>query len=218
LLGWAALTRALIAWYQGDPLRSAAIAQRGQAEGLPGSVAHAKLAAHEMRCLAMLGDNDGMTAARRLAAAAMAKLAPSVRATGVYSVPRADDPPYTATSLLLASKYAEAAQMTRQLIDTAYRPQSRAPGDQPTTYARTLLILALAAAGLGELDEAAAAGAAALECGPVVWSTMMLAYKLDQSLARQFPGAARSADFHDRCIEAGTRLAMPTARPARGSA
>jgi transcriptional regulator with XRE-family HTH domain len=218
LLGWAALTRALIAWYQGDPLRSAAIAQRGQADGLPGSVAHAKLAAHEMRCLAMLGDNDGMAAARRLAAAAMAQLAPSVPATGVYSIPRVDDPPYTATSLLLASKYAEAAQMTRRLIDTAYRPQSRAPGDQPTTYARTLLILALAAAGLGELDEAVAAGAAALECGPVVWSTMMLAHKLDRSLARQFPGAARVADLHDRCIEASTRLAIPTTRPVRGSA
>ena len=218
LLGWAALTRALIAWYQGDPLRSAAIAQRGQADGLRGSVAHAKLAAHEMRCLAMLGDNDGMAAARQLAAAAMAQLAPSVPAAGVYSVPRADDPPYTATSLLLAGKHAEAAQMTRRLIDTSYRPQSRAPGDQPTTYARTLLILALAVAGLGDLDEAAAAGAAALECGPVVWSTMMLADQLDHSLARQFPGAARAADFHDRCMEAGIRLAVPTARPARGSA
>jgi hypothetical protein len=49
-------------------------------------------------------------------------------------------------------------------------------------------------------------------------STMMLANKLDQPLARQFPGAARAADFYDRCIEAGTRLAMPTARPARGRA
>jgi hypothetical protein len=47
---------------------------------------------------------------------------------------------------------------------------------------------------------------------------MMLANKLDQPLARQFPGAARAADFYDRCIEAGTRLAMPTARPARGRA
>jgi len=41
--------------------------------------------------------------------------------------------------------------MTRRIIDTAYRPQARAPWDQPTNYARTLLILALAA-GLGDLD------------------------------------------------------------------
>jgi hypothetical protein len=220
LLGWTALTRSLIAWYQGEPLRSAAIAQRGQADGLPGSVAHAKLAAHEMRCLAMLGDTDGMTAARDRAATAMAQLSPSAPATGVYSVPRAEDPPYTATSLLLVGKHAEAAQMTRRLIDTAYRPQSRAPGDQPTTYARTLLILALATAGLGELEEAATAGAAALQCGPVVWSTMMLAGKLDQSLTQQFPGAARTADFHDRCIDAGSchALSLTRSRPGGGSA
>jgi len=54
----------------------------------------------------------------------------------------------------------------------AYRPQARAPQDQPTNYARTLLILALAAAGLGDLDQAVTAGTAALDCGRVVWPTM----------------------------------------------
>jgi hypothetical protein len=53
-----------------------------------------------------------------------------------------------------------------------------------------LLILGLAAAGLGEMDEAAAAGAAALECGRVVWPTMVLAGKLDRSLT-QLEGAWR---------------------------
>jgi hypothetical protein len=76
LLGWAALARSLIAWYQGDPLASAAAARRGQADGQPGSVAHAKLAAQEMRCRAMLGDAAGMTDARRRAATAMARLGP----------------------------------------------------------------------------------------------------------------------------------------------
>jgi hypothetical protein len=151
LLGWAALTRSLIAWYQGDPLASAAAARRGQADGQPGSVAHAKLAAQEMRCRAMLGDAAGMTDARRRAATAMAQLGPPAPAASVYSVPRAEDPPYTATSLLLAGRCAEAAEMTRRIVDTAYRPQARAPWDQPTNYARTLLILALAAAGLGGL-------------------------------------------------------------------
>ena len=158
LLGWAALTRSLIAWYQGDPLASAAAARRGQADGQPGSVAHAKLAAQEMRCRAMLGDATGMADARRRAAAAMAQLGPPTPAASVYSVPQAEDPPYTATSLLLAGRYAEAAQMTRRIIETAYRPQARAPWDQPTNYARTLLILALAAAGLGDLDQAVTAG------------------------------------------------------------
>jgi len=100
LLGWAALTRSLIAWYQGDPLASAAVARRGQADLLPGS----------------------------------------------------------------------------------------------------------------------AAGTAALECGRVVWPTMVLAGKLDKALAGQFLAAACAADFHARYLEAGTRIALPAppgGRPAR---
>ena len=218
LLGWAALTRSLIAWYRADPFASAAAARRGQADGQPGSVAHAKLAAQEMRCQAMLGDAAGMTDARRRAAAAMAQLGPPIPAASVYSVPRAQDPPYTATSLLLAGRYAEAAQMTRRIIDTAYRPQARAPWDQPTNYARTLLILALAAAGLGDLDQAVTAGTAALDCGRVVWPTMVLAGKLDQALARRFPRTGSAADFHVRYLDAGTRLALPARHPQPGKA
>ena len=216
LLGWAALTRSLIAWYQGDPLASAAAARRGQADGQPGSVAHAKLAAQEMRCRAMLGDAAGMADARRRAAAAMAQLGPPTPAASVYSVPQAEDPPYTATSLLLAGRYAEAAQMTRRIIEVAYRPQARAPWDQPTNYARTLLILALAAAGLGDLDQAVTAGTAALDCGRVVWPTMVLAGKLDQALAHRFPDAPSATDFHARYLDAGTRLALPAPRPRPG--
>jgi len=216
LLGWAALTRSLIDWYQGDPLASAAAARRGQANGQHGSVAHAKLAAQEMRCQAMLGDATWMADARRRAAAAMAQLGPPTPAASVYSVPQAEDPPYTATSLLLAGRYAEAAQMTRRIIDVAYCPQARAPWDQPTNYARTLLILALAAAGLGELDQAVTAGTAALDCGRVVWPTMMLAGKLDQTLAHRFPGAPSATNFHARYLDAGTRLALPAPRPRPG--
>ena len=216
LLGWAALTRSLIAWYQGDPARSAAAARRGQAEAPAGTVARAKLAAQEMRCLAVAGDTAGMSAARRQAATAMSQLGPSASTSGVYSVPRADDPPYTATSLLLAGRHGEAAAMTRQIIATAYSPHTRALADQPTNYARTLLILALAAAGLGEIDEAAAAGTAALESGRVVWPTMVLAGKLDQSLAAESPGSAHAADFRARYLDAGTRLALPAAPGSDG--
>jgi hypothetical protein len=89
LLGWAALTRALIAYYQGDPRLSAAAARRGQADASTGTVAYAKLASQEMRCLAMLGDASGMEDARHRAAAAMDQLGPSAATSGVYSVPRA---------------------------------------------------------------------------------------------------------------------------------
>jgi hypothetical protein len=165
----------------------------------------------------MADDMAGMSAARRRAATAMSQLGPSAPVSGIYSVPRAEDPPYTATSLLLAGRHGEAAEMTRRIIATAYSPHTRAPADQPTNYARTLLILALAAAGLDEIDEAASAGAAALESGPVVWPTMVLAGKLDQSLAAKSPGSAHAADFRARYIDAGTRLALPAARGGEGN-
>ena len=225
MLGWAALTRSLIAWYQGDPVRSAAAARLGQAEAPAGMVVRAKLAAQEMRCLAMVGDIVGMTAAHRRATTAMSQLRPSVPVSGVYSVPRAEEPPYTATSLLLVGRNREAAEMTRKIITTAYCPDTPEPAVRPTNYARTLLILALAAARLGEIDEAAAAGAAALESGHVVWPTMVLAGKLDQSLSANSPGSAhandfraRYADFRARYIEAGARLALPAVPSSAGNA
>lgn len=211
LLGWAALTRALIAYYQGDAGQSASAARRGLAITPVGTAAYVKLAAQEMRSLAMLGDADGMADARRRASAAAGVLTPSVAVSGVYSLPRAEDPPYTATSLLLTGHFRQAADMTRRLIETAYSPSTRAPGSQPTNYARTLLILALAAAGLGELDEADAAGAAALKAGPAVWPTLVLAGKLDRSLGRRASGD--SAGFHARYIDAAEHLALPAAGP-----
>jgi hypothetical protein len=215
LLGWAALTRAAIAYYQGDPARSVAAARRGQALAPLGSVAHAKLAAQEMRCLAVLGDFDGMTDARQRAVVATAGIRREADAFGVYSVPPADDPPYTATSLLLAGRHADAAELTRRIVDTGYR--SLPAGGAPTSYARTLLILALAAAGLGDADEAAATGAVALEAGRVVWPTMVLAGKLARSLDQASPGSVPARDFRDRFSEARARL-VPTAQaPAEGS-
>jgi Helix-turn-helix domain len=209
LLGWAALTRSLIAWYQGDPMRSVLAARKGQADGQPGTAAHARLAAQEMRCAAMVGDIAGMADARRRAADAMSALESSVPASGAYSVPQDSDPPYTATSLLLMGKYREAAEITRRVIETAYSPRSRAPGDQPTAYSRTLLILALAVAGLGEADEAAAAGAKALQAGPVVWPTMVLAGKLNDSLTRTSAGSAHTDGFRASYADAAGRLVLP---------
>jgi hypothetical protein len=49
---------------------------------------------------------------------------------------------------------------------------------------------------------------------------MVLAGKLDQSLAGQFPGAAHAADFHARYIDAGARLALsaPALQPGKDRA
>ena len=160
----------------------------------------------------MLGDAGGMAEAKHRAADAMGRLGRPAGVAGVYSFPYDEDPPYTATSQLLVKKYRDAGKTARRLIETAYGAQSHAPGDRPTNYARMLLILGLSAAGLGEMDEAAAAGAAALECGRVVWPTVVLAGKLDRSLAQKAPGATHTADYHGRYIDAATRLALPAPR------
>lgn len=66
-----------------------------------------------------------------------------------------------------------------------------------------MLILGLAQAGLGRLDEAAAAGQAALDAGRLVWPTMVLAGKLDHVLTRDFGATAQAADYHARYIGLG---------------
>jgi hypothetical protein len=210
LLGWAALTRAAIAYYRGDPARSVAAARQGQAAAPAGSAAHVKLAAQEMRCLATLGDFDGMADARRRAAAALGRHTPGAANAGIYALPRADDPPYTATSLLLAGRYAEAAMMTRAILASAH--PRRPAGEQPTNYARALLILALAAAGLGDIDEAAATGAEALSACRVVWPTMVLAGRLTRQLDAASPGSPHATGFREQYTVAGNRLALPAAQ------
>ncbi len=75
-----------------------------------------------------------------------------------------------------------------------------------------MLILALAEAELGDIDAAAAAGSMALGCGRPVWPTMVLAGKLDHSLAGSIARSAQTADYHARCIDAAERLGRPLTR------
>jgi transcriptional regulator with XRE-family HTH domain len=216
LAGWAVVTRALIAYYQGQAHRSVTLAGYGQTATQPGTVVHAKLAAQEMRSRAMLGDADGMADARRKAAAAIEALTPGADAVGACSIPLAEDPPYTATSLLLVRRYRDAAEATRRVLDTVY---GGSPGDQPAKYARTLLILALAEAGVGHADLASAAGSAALRCVRPAWPTMVLGRRLDHLLAGSFPASADTADYHARYVDAAGVLhrVAPRRSITRGS-
>jgi hypothetical protein len=93
------------------------------------------------------------------------------------------------------------------------------PGEQPSKYARTLLILALAQAGLGQADAAAAAGSGALDCGRLAWPTMVLAGKLDRRLAASFPDAAVVGGYRARYTEAtaGQSRAEPHLAITQGS-
>ncbi|WP_129787224.1 hypothetical protein [Promicromonospora panici] len=177
--GWALLTRATVSHYQGRGARSLDLAREGAAVAPVGTVAFAKLTCQQMRSHASLGDRQGMQAARRQAQAAISALEDDGNA-GVHSIARAAEPPYTAASLLLVGEYAEALAITEDLIIAAYLP-GRAR--ETSSYARTLLVLALAQAGLGKLDEAAATGATALGVPGIVWPTVVLAGKLDHALA-----------------------------------
>jgi hypothetical protein len=97
-----------------------------------GTAAHARLAAQEMRAAAMAGDAAGMTRARSYAAKALDRLAPDARTTGAFSVTAGEDPPYTATSLLLAGSFREAVTATSRVISTAYQAESRQRGENPS--------------------------------------------------------------------------------------
>jgi hypothetical protein len=196
LAGWAVLARSMMAYYQGRAVRSIELAGRGQAVAPSGTVVHAKLAAQEMRARAMLGDAEGMAQAKLRATRAIAELPSEAPTTGVFSIALSEEPPYTATSLLLVNRFREAASVTRSVIENAYPTGAQNRNRQSSSYARTLLILALAEAGLGGVDEAAATGRVALDSTGLVWPTLVLAGKLDQVLMRNNGDATAAAEYH----------------------
>jgi hypothetical protein len=202
--GWALLTRATISHYQGRGARSLDLARQGAAVAPAGTVAFAKLTCQEMRSHASLGNTEGMQTARCRAQSAISALDDAGNA-GVHSIARAAEPPYTAASLLLVGEYAEATAVTEDLITAAY-PEGRAR--ETSSYARTLLVLALAQGGLEKLDEAAATGAAALSVPGTVWPTVVLAGKLDRALAGTGTGdTAEVAEFAGLYRDAARDLA-----------
>lgn len=214
LAAWAIWTRAVIAYYQRRSRQSIALVRHGKGLVPIGTVIHAKLAAQEMRALGLLGDAAGVTQARRYAASAIATLPSDTTRTGAFSIALGDDPPYTATSLLLVGRFHEAVSATNRVIQTFHRPERRQSGENPSGYARSLLILGLAQAGVGHLDEAVAAGQAALAGDRPAWPTMVLAGRLDQVLARDFRDAGQTAAYHAGYLEA---IGHPTGHDLRPS-
>jgi transcriptional regulator with XRE-family HTH domain len=217
LAAWALLTRAMIAYYKGQSRQSVTLAARGRAAVPIGTVAHAKLAAQEMRAAAQVGDVAHMARARTEAARAIARLPTNAKTTGVFSIALAEDPPYTATSLLLVGNYKEAIPATNRVIGTVYEPETRQRGDNPSGYARSLLILGLAQARSGCLDEAIAAGHGALTSRRPAWPTMVLAGQLDHVLATEFAGTRQAAAYHALYLEQVSRTSARTAPSPEGT-
>jgi hypothetical protein len=162
-----------------------------------------------MRAAALAGDAARMAEARSCAAKAMARL-PAARPSGVFSMAAGEDPPYTATSLILVGDFGEAVTATNRVIQAAYQLEARQCGANPSGYARSLLILGLAQAGNRRLDDAVAAGHEALSGSRLAWPTLVLAGQLDRVLARDFTGSGQAEDYHARYLEAGS---TPAGRP-----
>ncbi|GAA2446614.1 hypothetical protein GCM10010191_74620 [Actinomadura vinacea] len=78
-----------------------------------------------------------------------------------------------------------------------------------------MLILGLAHAEVRQLDQAVAAGHAALAGSRPAWPTMVLAKRLDRVLASNFVDARQTAEYHARFLEASSlqdgRELAPTA-------
>lgn len=203
---WALLTRSMVAYYQGQSRQSLTLATRGRVTVPLGSVVHAKLAAQEMRAAALAGDSSRMTQARHHAVKAMARL-PAIRPTGVFSIAAGEEPPYTATSLMLVDDFRGALAATDRVIRAAYPLEARHRGTNPSGYARSLLILGLAQAGNRRLDDAVAAGHEALSGSRPAWPTLVLAGQLDKALARDFAGSHAAAAYHAHYLEAASSAA-----------
>lgn len=205
LSAWAMLTRSMIAFYRDHSRQSMDLASAGATRAPLGTVIHAKLVSQEMRASAMLGNGTRMKEARTAAAKAIANLPPDATTTGAFSIALGEDPPYTATSLMLLGDYREAVVATGRVIQTVYRPEIHERGEHPSGYARSLLILGLAQAGAGDLESAVAAGQTALTSPRPAWPTMALAKKLDRALVSCHPDAALTSHYHDRYLEAVDR-------------
>ncbi|MER6524058.1 hypothetical protein [Streptomyces sp. NPDC001508] len=206
LSGWAVLTRSLIAFYQGRPHQSLSLASQGQSVTASGTLIHTKLATQEMRAAAMTGDADRTETARRYASREMAKLPTDVKVTGAFSISLGEDPPYTATSLMLLGRHEEAVTATNRVLQTLYRPEARQRGEHPSSYARALLILGLAQAGAGNLDEAVSAGHDALAGNRPAWPTVTLAGKLSRLLERNFANALQVEEYKAQYLDTASQL------------
>jgi hypothetical protein len=138
LAAWAEEIRALMAYYTGQARKAVAHAQHGQTLVPAGTVGHAKLAVQEMRAWALLGDARMVASMRRRSEQAIAKLPDDVPTGGAFSIRLAEDPPYTAVSLLLLGHFAEAEAVTRRMIATFYGSgQTLARRSSPTPISST---------------------------------------------------------------------------------
>ena len=159
-----------------------------------------------------------MTDARQNAAAAIDALTPGFAVRGAFSIPLEEDPPYTATSLLLIRRYWDAAEATRGIVTTLYGEyrvisQPNMHQDPPNPGDRR-----------GWAGERRCRGSrrkrgTGLRRIRPAWSTMVLAGKLDRLLAADFPNSVHAiVGYRVRYTDAVASLGQraPRSRMTRG--
>jgi hypothetical protein len=132
-----------------------------------------------------------------------------VPTVGAFSINLSDDPPYTATSMMLIGRHREAVSATERVIKAVYQPEANQCGENPSGYARSLLILAMAHLGDGNLEGAISAGHRALIVSHPVWPTMVLARKLDVAITGKIGRSKQASEYHDQFVEVAAALKIP---------
>lgn len=197
IAAWAAFTRAMIAYYQGDMNRTIEAASNGLQIAPRRSVVRARLSSHAMRAHATQGNEESAISAKGEASKAIAELPASIAQDGVFSIALSEEPPYTATSLLLSGRFKEASAVTRKVLRDAYSNEQPSQPAKSSNHARTLLTLGLSEAGLGNIDEAASAGRSALDSDNLVWPTLVLAGKLNRALRQGRNANSTTVEYHN---------------------
>lgn len=210
---WSREPLTIMWFYLGRAADAVAAAQQGLTVAPDGSVVQAKLAAAEMRSLARFGPDRKreFTDARRRAESAVDRLPVATEGFTFRAVHKPTMPLFTVQSLLMLGEYGEAEPIARQLIELTKTETS------PAGYALYRIEHALALAGLGHADGAAALGMQALDSRRQLAPVVARAGELDQALQRQFPGTAEARDFHERYLAARRSLeAEDAGLPAQG--
>jgi transcriptional regulator with XRE-family HTH domain len=205
LCAWATDAMSSVAMWAGRPQRAADAARRGMSAAPAGHPLAVRLRAQAARAHASLGQREeceqmfgeALDLYDRLPARAPMRFATDTGVLASYAMTA-----YQASCYVWLGDYRQAEAHGRRALEAheAAPEGSRAP----TREAIARIDLAIALAGLGEADEAAALGAGALGSGRVVDSVRSRAGDLNAALTARYPAHAGAAGFGEMYRDAMT--------------
>jgi tetratricopeptide (TPR) repeat protein len=202
----------LLAWFalvNNQPRQAIDLAQQGLTLA-PNTSAGVQLAMQQARVWARLGARRETEEALRDGAIALARLPPPTHPEDHFAFDAAKLSFYAAMCFTWLHQTEQAEEHARQVITQS----TETPGEirWPTRYAVAQVDLALLAAQRGQPDEAALRGAAALDSGRVVASTLGWFAELDDLLIRDHSVLPEVQDFHERYTGVWRSVSQKTGR------